>query len=38
MGEQEDADEGGEGGGLCGGTVGLSGAVAVDSASAEVDE
>ena len=38
MGELEDAAEGGEGGGLCGGVVGLSGAAAVDSASAEVDE
>jgi hypothetical protein len=38
MGELEDATEGGEGGGLCGGTVGLSGALAADSTSAEVDE
>jgi hypothetical protein len=38
MGELEDAAEGGEGGGLCGGAVGLSGAAAVDSAPAKVDE
>jgi hypothetical protein len=38
MGELEDATEGGEGGGLCGGAIGLSGAATVDSASAEVDE
>jgi hypothetical protein len=38
MGELEDAAEGGEGGGLSGGAVRLSGVVTVDSASAEVDE
>jgi hypothetical protein len=38
MGELEDAAEGGEGGGLCDGAVGLSGAAAVESASAQVDE
>jgi hypothetical protein len=38
MGELEDAAEGGEGGGLSGGAVRLSGVVTVDSALAEVDE
>jgi hypothetical protein len=34
MGELEDVAEGREGGGLCGGAVGLSGATVVDSALA----